>query len=280
MGLQKEIWRKAIVENLYANNAFLGTMKKADQERILNNLLVHVPKAGAPSATVRNRATLPASIVRRTDTSFTYGINSYTIDPTAVSDLETAELSYDKLQSVIDENMASMLEFVGSDIIYNICADLSFETPIDSPGTFTYKDLTNFTEVFSTANVPMVDRYALLTPKQVKNLKEDMGEKNFAQGGVDYTNGVIAKVDGWNIIERSYVLHTSDGISISAPETYSAGDVKMGMFYQKNQLEYALGDVDVYDQKDHPEWYGDVFSVLTRAGSTALRAEGIKVVTE
>ena len=66
MPLQPEIWQADIVENLYRDNAFLMEATNGDQY-VTGGRAVHIPQAGQPSNVVANRASLPATVLKRTD---------------------------------------------------------------------------------------------------------------------------------------------------------------------------------------------------------------------
>jgi hypothetical protein len=71
MAIQREIWERAIVEGLFADNSFLSKAYNAD-EYVNNGKVVHIPQAGAASSVSKNRTSKPATAKQRTDTDLTF----------------------------------------------------------------------------------------------------------------------------------------------------------------------------------------------------------------
>ena len=96
MAIQREIWQDHIEGNLFKNNEFLLASTDAAQY-VLQGKVVHIPQAGALPNIVKNRSSLPGTIVQRADTDITYSLDEYTSDPILIPYAETIELSYSKL---------------------------------------------------------------------------------------------------------------------------------------------------------------------------------------
>ena len=79
MAIQKEIWTKYIQENLFKDNEFLNYAFNADQY-VLEGKVVHIPNAGSTANVVKNRTTLPATVIQRADVDITYSIDEFTTD--------------------------------------------------------------------------------------------------------------------------------------------------------------------------------------------------------
>ena len=112
MGIQKEIWLSDIVANIFENNPHLGYAVNADQF-VLQGKVVHIPNAGAKPTVERNRSTLPATVVKRTDADITFALDEFTTDPILIPNADEYELSYDKRASVIGEQSSALSELVG-----------------------------------------------------------------------------------------------------------------------------------------------------------------------
>ena len=117
-GLQVEIWQAEIINNLFKNNAFLQYSNNEDQY-VLNGSVVHIPQATAPSGAQKNRTQLPASVKRRNDIDVTYVLDEYTTDPDFIPNADTVELSYDKMQSVLDEKLSYLKELLAEWVLYS-----------------------------------------------------------------------------------------------------------------------------------------------------------------
>ena len=111
MAIQKEIWTNHIQENLFKDNEFLNYAFNADQY-VLMGKVVHIPNSGATATIVKNRTSLPATVIQRTDIDITYSIDEFTTDPILIPNADTVELSYDKLSNVLSEYESALRQLV------------------------------------------------------------------------------------------------------------------------------------------------------------------------
>src|SRR6185436_7349335 len=124
MAIQKEIWTKYIAENLFKDNEFLNYGFNADQY-VLEGKVVHIANAGATATIVKNRTSLPATVIQRTDVDITYSIDEFTTDPILIPNADTVELSYSKLDNVLSEYAAALRQLTGDWMLYNWRAENS-----------------------------------------------------------------------------------------------------------------------------------------------------------
>ena len=111
MAIQKEIWTNHIQENLFKDNEFLNYAFNADQY-VLMGKVVHIPNSGSTATIVKNRTSLPATVIQRTDIDITYSIDEFTTDPILIPNADTVELSYDKLSNVLSEYESALRQLV------------------------------------------------------------------------------------------------------------------------------------------------------------------------
>lgn len=309
MAIQKEIWAKDIQENLYADNAFLNTFSKADPENI-NGRTVHIPQSGKGGDVVKNRTELPATVKKRTDTIESYQINEFTSDPMMISNADTVELSYDKRQSVLSDEQAKLAEHVAEDLLLSVVksgtgtiTDLpaasifSTEgaavdaTAIDAVGkvkAYSISDLQRARSFFKRQKTWTEGKmYALLTAEaEAQMFPADSVVTATYMNAVSETerrNGVMYKAHGFQIISRSSVYTlTAAGAFKPSSAVAASDDVEGVVFYNGNQVEFALGDIEIFDNPGQATFYGDVFSFLVRAGGRAKREkfEGVLVIKQ
>lgn len=120
MGLEIEIWKRDIEEKLLKDNTFLNHFSDVSSDNILQGKLVHIPQAGEPSKVVKNRKTVPAEVKRRIDDLVTYAIDEYSSDPVHIPNAEMVELSYDKRQSVLNQDIANLSQEVAEGMLGNV----------------------------------------------------------------------------------------------------------------------------------------------------------------
>lgn len=290
MAIQKEIWQASIVEALYAANPHLSLCVNADQH-VLAGKVVHIPQAGASPAVKRNRANLPAAVTRRQDTDITYAIDEFTSDPIHIPDADTAELSYDKRNSVLTDTNNALGESVAVAMLYHWAPSAS--RLIRTSGTaiaahigkgerlkLTLIDLKKAQKQMNQDNVPTEGRYAMLDADMIDQLTDQLSEsqhRDFSRA-YDEKNGVVGKLFGFTILSRSYVLSYL-GLQPNEPENeLRDASCAAVLCWHTSAVERALGEVKFFEDEGNPQYYGDIYSALVRMGGRKRRADQKGVV--
>ncbi|MGV4477457.1 hypothetical protein ACQ1QU_11070, partial [Ornithobacterium rhinotracheale] len=77
--------------------------------------------------------------------------------------------------------------------------------------------------------------------------------------------GVIYKVQGFNILVRSSVFVMAQNKDFKAfGAVVEATDSEAAIFWNKNMVEKAIGDLETFERVKDPQWYGDIYSFLVR----------------
>jgi len=293
-GINIEIWQNFIIENLYKNNQFLE--KSVDVSGfVLNGSVVHIPNAGTPSAVVRNRQNLPAAIKRRSDTDITYALDEFTSDPVAILRADKVELSYDKMASVLANDMANIRQTMAEWMIYNwrpegsanmivttgdaVAAHLS--TATGNRKKFTLAELRKAETMMNAANLPMEGRVALFDAYMYEQLQELLSVSQYRDFSsfINPATGVVGRLYGFDIMTRSSVLRLNNSNVVKAPDAAEATTDRAGvLIWQETQVEKAAGDVIMYESLGDPTMYGDIYSFLVRAGGRKRRANNAGVL--
>jgi hypothetical protein len=281
MAVQKELWQPLIIEALFKANPFLNMAKNAD-DYVLNGKIVHIPQSGGPADVERNRSVTPAVAVKRTDTDITYPLDEYTTDPVHIPHADTVELSYDKRASVVRENTAQLVEVVADNCIYNWAANAIANSKLPTTGTddgagkkkLIEADILAAQFYLNKLNIPKQGRYMMLTSEMIRDLMTDNNLKYAFQQVVNLPDGVIGRLYGFDILERSSVLRVTSGDVPKLPEAADAGgDKSCGLFWQRDMVERAMGDVTMFDDYANPLYYGDLYSFLMRFGGRTVRGD-------
>lgn len=299
MAIEVEIWRNDIVEALYKDNAFLNRATNAD-EYVLVGKVVHIPQAGASSGVERNRVTLPATINKRTDTDITYALDEFTTNPVLIPNIDELQLSYSKRQSVIQKDVAVLTELVadwalrswsptGVGAIVRTSGAAVGATAGGATGNrraFTKEDLKNAQTLLNKQNVPKTGRTALVPSDLLSFLQDDPDLKRRDMGmELDMKNGVVARLYGFDIIERS-ATNVYDNTAAPVPKNPgvagAATDNQSVLCWHPMAVERALGSVDTFERLRDPQYYGDVYSFLLMYGGRIRRADnrGIVAIVE
>ncbi|BDD11658.1 hypothetical protein FUAX_40900 (plasmid) [Fulvitalea axinellae] len=296
MAVQVEIWQKDIQEAVFKDNEFLRHVHD-ESEYVLNGAVVHIPQSGGPGNVEKNRGTLPASIRRRDDTDIVYPLDEYTTDPTLITNAEKVELSYDKRNSVIGEDKQALKETVAEDFFYKWAKDLPASSIIETSGASTgatadsatgnrkscvRDDLKKAKVKLNKQGVSKEDRFAVLPSDMESQLFPDDQTSALLQQNLteeERRMGVIAKLHSFKVLERSTVLvYASDG-TLKAPGSAGAsGDCEGALCWQKGALSKAMGTVKFFEEQGKPEYYGDLCSMLVRAGGRRRRKDNKGVV--
>lgn len=288
MAIQKEIWERSIVEHLFADDSFMSKAFNAD-DYVSQGKIVHIPQAGAASKVVKNRTTLPAEVKQRTDTDLTFTLSEFTTDPVLIPHADTMELSYNKRESVLRMDKMTLFDNVAKDFIYNWspasahtikttgeAADgVPHSTATGKRKALTRQDVFNLMYRFNRDNVPQEGRYLLLDAAMYSQLIDDLtsAETQAFHALADKANGVLGKIMSFNVMMRSEAALYSNSIAVKSWDTAAATDLGAALAWHEQSVVRALGQVKAFEQEGAPEYYGDVYSFLVRAGGRIRRSD-------
>ena len=301
-GVQVEIWEKDIEGQLFQDAPFLNCVYNADQY-VLMGKVVHIPQSGNPSAVVKNRVTLPATVTKRTDTDVTYALDEFTTDPRLIPNADTVELSYDKRDSVTSEDKKALSDTVAEEALYvwanglptasvisttGVAVAASAEAATGDRGGATRTDLQKMrTLLVKQRKWSEGNMYALIPSSMLMQMfpANDVVTATYAQTLTEQERrqGVVYKALGWNIMERGTVLrYTAAGVLKAQGAAGAATDNEGAMFWEKNSLERALGEIKMFQNEGDPTYYGDIYSFLVRFGGRRRRADnkGVAVLVQ
>lgn len=296
--VQVELWANFIAENIYKNNAFLNFAFNAD-DYVLNGKVVHIPQSGAASAVTKNRSSLPASVAKRTDTDVTYAIDEYTTDPRLIPHADTVELSYGKMDSVMRDETNALSETVAENMLINWAPSLATKIERTSGGggdnptivtahtpdatgnrvAFHEMDLRTMMTKANADNIPSEGRYCMLSAQAYDQLIASLTANQHAEYAKHYNaeTGVLGKLHGWNVMMRSTAL-VYDNQATPVVKAYAAAgaadDNDAALFWHRDFVERAKGDVVAFHDDKNPQYYGDIMSFLLRMGGRKRRNDG------
>ncbi|HYV92769.1 MAG TPA: phage capsid protein [Chitinophagales bacterium] len=289
MAIQKEIWTSYIAANLFKDNEFLNYAFNADQY-VLEGKVVHIANAGSTATIVKNRTSLPATVIQRTDVDVTYSIDEFTTDPILIPNADTVELSYSKLDNVMSEYEAALRQLVADWMLYNWRAENSTSIVRTTGGNvtahlpsatgtrkkFTLADVKSARLLLNKQNVPKDDRYLIIDSDMYDQLMDELNISTYRESSkeLDLPKGVIGKIYGFYLMERTTVAVANNAGTpvIQTPGTAGAAtDNGVALGWQKSCVERALGTVDFFENLGDPTYYGDIYSALIRMGGRKRR---------
>jgi hypothetical protein len=295
MPIQVEIWQDYISKNLFKDDAFIMRAYNADRY-VLAGKVVHIPQAGSKPGVTRNRQNLPAAVVVRGDTDVTYAIDEFTSDPVLITNAETIELSYDKIADVLSDHLETLNNTAADWMLYNWIANLSgggslpplirttggaragVDGQTGNRKIFTKDEIKRARLRFNKQGIAKTGRMALLDSEHMNDLMSDLDllKRDYANE-LDIKNGVIVRLFGFDIMERSDVAlynHNGGNPTIKLPgSVVNTTDHKASLFFQQNAVERAIGDIKFFENKQDATYFGDIYSALVRAGGRKRRAD-------
>lgn len=290
MALTKEIWLNSIVSNLFADNSF--AIRSTDHSGFVNNKTVHVPNAGSAPGVTKGRNSFPASVSTRSDNDLNYNIGEFTTDPFRVPNAEKVELSYDKRESIIGASRSAIIEAVHTDLIASWCPSsfdkvlttgnattAHLESATGNRKKVTTADILAVKAIMDKNNVPANDRCFLLDYEMYNQLLDALtsNQYNAFLNSADAKAGIVGKLYGFDFYMRSSVLRTvAAGTSLAA--NAGSSDGAAGLAWQKDCVSRAVGEAELFESANDPLYYGDVFSMLVRAGGSYARYDKKGVV--
>lgn len=297
MAIQKEIWQDHIEGNLFKNNDFLLASADAGQY-VLQGKVVHIPQAGALPTVVKNRSSVPATVVQRTDTDITYVLDEYTTDPILIPNIENYELSYNKRESILEEYETSLRQTIADHLLINWSPTGSTGLLLRTTGAgtaahmadatgnrkkFTITDLKAAQLQLNRQNIPMEGRYALMSADMFQQLSDDMSATEYRDfsAAYDVKDGVIGRLFGFNIMMRGAVVgYTNDALPVvkAYDATTAATDNDGVLCWQTSAVERAVGQINFFERIGDPTHYGDIYSVAVRMGGRRRRSDAKGIV--
>lgn len=297
MALNKEVWQSAIIDNLYPDDSFAA--KAVDDSAFIDNKVVHIPNAGAPSGVQTNRTTKPASIKQRTDNDLTYAMDELTTDPIYIPNIETIQFSYNKRESVISNDRRALqtaahdnlLNRWGvaaeSKIVLTTGSEVDAHTSATATGkrkSITRNDVYALMTKFDADDVPQQERYLLLDAHMYAQLLADLtnADKQAFFASANAQKGVLGELAGFQILKRSRVLRLSSNKVLNWSAEAVAGELAAGFAWQKESVSRALGNFKMFSDLDSPTYYGDIYSFLIMTGGACRRYDkkGVALIAE
>lgn len=286
MAVQKEIWQRTIIEGLFADDNFMS--KAVNDDMYVNEgKKVHIPNAGAPSGVVLDRDSLPATVYKRTDLDVDYTLHELSTNPILIPYADMVELSYNKRNSVIDQDRKELIFKAAEAMLANWlpAAANRVQTTGQAVAAWTPSatglrkkitpaDVAALQLRMNADNVPQTDRYLLLDANMYQQLLDGMTQTQaigFFQAA-DIKRGVMGMLYGFEVMVRSTVYRfAANGTLKAYGADGAATDLAGGLAWQRDSVSRALGEVKMFDQIDNPLYYGDVYSFLVRVGGAIRR---------
>ena len=298
MALIKEIWVADVQEALNRNADFLPY--STDDSAYIAYETVHIPQSGSNPTVLKNPATFPLPISERTDTDRTYLLNQFALEPTLITNLDELQISYDKRQSVLGQQITTLTQRIGDEVAIawtatgaeNIVSTSGSATRTAlAPGaTGTRKDVTladiaGLAKKLDMDNVPRGNRVLLMSTDMFWQLFQisdviRASYNGFQNQGNVLQTGVVAQLFGFNVMMRPVVSVFATGAT--SPKAFGAAtattDNLACIAFHSTTVRRALGSMTpLYDAGSNgngkPEYLGSIFNMEVMLGAVIGRTD-------
>jgi hypothetical protein len=298
MALIKEIWVSDVQEALNRNADFLPY--SVDHSAYIAFGTVHVPQSGSNPTVVKNPATFPLSINERTDTDRTYSLNQFALEPVLITNLDELQISYDKRQSVLGQQISTLTQRIGDEVAISWSATgasnivgttgSAVATSLAPGATGTRKavtlaDIAALANKLDKDNVPRQNRKLLMSTDMFWELFQISDVIRASYNGFQnqpnvLQNGIVAMLYGFEIMMRPVVSVYAN--STTVPKAFGAAtattDNLACIAFHSTTVARALGSMTpLYDSGSNgngkPEYLGSIFNMEVMLGSAILRAD-------
>jgi hypothetical protein len=298
MALIKEIWVSDVQEALNRNADFLPY--SVDHSAYIAFGTVHVPQSGSNPTVVKNPATFPLSINERTDTDRTYSLNQFALEPVLITNLDELQISYDKRQSVLGQQITTLTQRIGDEVAISWSATgasnivgttgSAVATSLAPGATGTRKavtlaDIAALANKLDKDNVPRQNRKLLMSTDMFWELFQISDVIRASYNGFQnqpnvLANGIVAMLYGFEIMMRPVVSVYAN--STTSPKAFGAAtattDNLACIAFHSTTVARALGSMTpLYDSGSNgngkPEYLGSIFNMEVMLGSAILRAD-------
>jgi hypothetical protein len=304
MALIKEIWVADVQEALNRNADFLPF--SIDDSAYIAFGTVHIPQSGGNPTVIKNPATFPLTISERTDTDRTYAMNQFALEPTLITNLDELQISYDKRQSVLGQQITTLTQRIGDEVAISWTATGAANLR-DTSGTasgsalapgatgtrkaVTLADIAYLAQKLDLDNVPRGGRKLLMSTGMFWQLMEisdvlRASYNGFQNQGNVLQTGTVAQLFGFDIMIRPVVSVFAD--TATSPKAFGAAtattDNLACIAFHTSTVRRALGSMTpLYNSGSNgnglPEYLGSIFNMEVMLGSAIGRADMKGVAT-
>jgi hypothetical protein len=297
MALIKEIWVADVQEALNRNADFLPY--SIDDSAYVAFGTVHIPQSGSNPTVVKNPATFPLPISERTDADRTYALNQFALEPTLITNLDELQISYDKRQSVLGQQITTLTQRIGDEVAISWTATgaanivstsgAAVGTALAPGATGTRKavtlaDIQALAQKLDKDNVPRSGRKLLMSTDMFWQLcsidnviRGSYNAFQTSQPNVLQT-GIVMQLFGFDIMIRPVVSVFATGAT--SPKAFGAATATTDMLaciaFHSTTVRRALGAMNpLYDAGSNgngkPEYLGSIFNMEVMLGSAIGR---------
>jgi hypothetical protein len=289
-----KVWNTYIIEKLRKVNEFI-TKSRDESQWVLGGAVVYIPQAGADPVVEINANTYPGVAVRRVDSDINYALDSYRTVPSHIPWSELQTISYNKIDSVVGGHTTTLAEVVADNLVIKwapTTPDKQIATtgaaigPVDTQtgnrAGLKESDLAKAMIMMNKDNVPKGGRIALIDDSMYEYFYNSLTatQMNAYNQFADNRSGIVGRLHGFDIYTRTSVLAYAAGSPTAKAygSVLDATDNLASLCWHPDMVCRAIGDTKPFQDRDNPLYYGDIWSMILRAGGRKIREDNKGVI--
>jgi len=303
MAVQRELWLNTIEGHLYKGFEAIKAVA-TDDSAFVNATKVHIPNAGAMPKVRRNVNSFPYATTERADTTVEYSLLPFRIGPVRLGWSDLLQLSYDKFQDVVKDQMGGLDEAIkdwaisqwwthnagAADRLVSTTATAVELNWLNSGGgnlkVMTGADVRKAGAILNKEKFPATDRYLIADYVMFRQLLDDV---SYNAARIEIVGGLSATIDniyGFKVFQLPYVAAVSANsgtVTTIAPNddstiTHDTNARPVALAFHKSAVGFAWTTPKVFDNTNDADYFGDKLSAEVYGGGKYRRADGKGVV--
>ncbi|MCE3008078.1 MAG: hypothetical protein LW884_07020 [Bacteroidetes bacterium] len=282
-GLNKEVWLSLIKEQFYPDFTFLN--EALDLSAFVQNDVINLAEAGVSPNVLKNNTTYPVPASTRADVGITLTLAYYDTESTIVRNAEQAELSYDKMSSILYGHKQALLQRQYNEAAHAYAPGTNgTHTPVVSTTgalsgghrLLSYADIARMAQRFDAMRLTQAGRVLVLDSTAMEQLRnEDRVLFNQMMNHAD--GGAPGALYGFRVYSYEQLpLYNSAGSKKAFGDVFTAGDrFTRAIAFQREEVMKAVGSLDMFERLRDPDARGDIIGFQQRFLALPIRNKGI-----
>lgn len=282
-GLNKEIWLPELMEGFYADDMFVTEMR--DMSAFVSNDVINLAEAGVNPDVLVNNTTYPVPYAQRADVPIALTLDTYDTENTEIKSVETAELAYDKRQSVMYGHKRALQMTFMEKAAHNVApsADSNLTPLLTATGgdngsgrkRLKFADLLRLKKRFDNAEIPSEGRILVLSAQHQEDLEiEDVERYNKLMD-----KGMVAGFKVYFLADKRLPRYNATtGAKVAYGAAAAGTDAVASIAFHKDEVMRAQGSQDLFLREKDPETRSDIMGFQMRGLSVPIRNKGIAAI--
>lgn len=258
-GVYKEIWTGEILKKFRSDKSWISTIQSKND--LVNNNAIHMVDVGVDPNVLINNTTYPIPVASRTDADVSISLDKFETENTSVTADELYAISYDKINSVIEDHKEALSEKEVRKAAHSLAPQTNTaNTPIiltsgvSDGGTYQRKrlspnDLIDAKKALDDLEVPNSNRILVLCSDHVRDLLKV--DETFSKQYKDMASGTVLDLYGFKMYEWHNNPKYKDVNGTLTKKAFAAAaepalDQNCSFFYYSPRAFQATGTTEMF----------------------------------